>query len=328
MSAHRKLRVHVENDPRAEAALRLTPERFDAALADRTGLRERLSVSFNQEPEAFAATAGDAEIIFAGRKIATLDAVPGLRWVQSVSAGVEGMLPYLPADVVLTNASGVHGDKAAEFVLASVLMLQYRIPQFVADQRQRLWRPEFCGTVKGRTATLLGVGAIGAASAEKLKLMGLRTQGISRRGGPRDHIDVSVGFEELDSVLPQTDVLISSAPLTAETAGLIDRRRLDLLPQHAGVVIVGRAGVFDCTALVAKLRDGTLGGAVLDVFPVEPLPPEHEIWAAPNLLMTPHCSVDDHEVYLDRCLDIFVDNLARFADGQPLRNQVDPSLGY
>jgi phosphoglycerate dehydrogenase-like enzyme len=117
-------------------------------------------------------------------------------------------------------------------------------------------------------------------------------------------------------------------PLTGETAGLIDRRRLDLLPGHAGVAIVGRAKVFDCDALVAKLHEGTLGGAVLDVFPEEPLPRESPFWSVPNLVMTPHCSVDDHSVYMDRCAGIFADNLERYLAGAPLRNVVEPDRGY
>jgi phosphoglycerate dehydrogenase-like enzyme len=132
----------------------------------------------------------------------------------------------------------------------------------------------------------------------------------------------------MDSVLPASDFLISSAPLTPLTEGMMGRKQLDLLPAHAGVVIVGRAKVFDCDALVAKLHEGSLAGAVLDVFPIEPLPENHPIWKTPNLIMTPHCSVDDHNVYLDRCLDIFHDNLVRYLDGKPLKNLVDSRLGY
>jgi phosphoglycerate dehydrogenase-like enzyme len=137
-----------------------------------------------------------------------------------------------------------------------------------------------------------------------------------------------VTFAELDPVLPGTDFLVSSLPLTKETEAAIDRRRLDLLPRHAGVAIVGRAKVFDCEALLGKLSDESLGGAVLDVFPEEPLPPESPVWTAPNLIITPHCSVDDHAVYMDRCVAIFADNLGRYLAGTPLRNVVDPERGY
>ena len=328
MTSNGGLLVHIENDPIAPEALHLTPERFGGALACRPGLQGRISVTFNDDPARFESIASDAEIILAFRKLDALRAVSRLRWVQTISAGVEAMLPYLPQQVVLTNASGVHGDKGAEFNLASVLMLNYRIPHFVTEQQQRRWRPEYGGTVEGKVATLLGIGAIGSPDARLWKSFGLRTQTISRTGGPRDNVDVSVSLADMDALLPDTDFLISTAPLTAETERIMNRQQLDLLPQRAGVVIVGRAKVFDCDALVAKLCGGSLAGAVLDVFPTEPLPTEHPIWLTPNLIMTPHCSVDDHGVYLDRCLDIFFDNLARYMEGRPLRNVVDRSLGY
>ncbi|OJY34029.1 MAG: hydroxyacid dehydrogenase [Rhizobiales bacterium 65-9] len=321
------MRIHVENDPASAEALKLTPERLNDALAARPDLRVNTVFSFNDAPARFADLARDAEIVFAGRKVNALG-LPNLKWLQSISAGVESMLPYLPPAAILTNASGVHGDKAAEFILASVLMLNFQIPRFVSDQQRQLWRPEFGGCLSGKVATLLGAGAIGSAAARLLRERGMRIQAITRSGGPREHVDVSKTVDEKDSLLPQTDFLIASAPLTPETKGMIDRRRLDLLPPRAGVVIVGRAGVFDCGALVDKLKDGTLSGAVLDVFPIEPLPQDHPIWTAPNLIMTPHCSVDDHSVYLDRCLDIFLDNLARYVSGRPLRNVVDRAAGY
>lgn len=326
--SEKRVRVHVESNPDAEHALRLAPHDLEAALAERALPRGRLDISFNEDPQRFEETAADAEILFAVRRPKSLAFAKGLRWVQSISAGVEGLLPLLPAGAVLTNASGVHRQKGGEFILASVLMLNYAIPKFATDKEQKLWAPRFEATVAGKRAMLLGVGAIGGEGARLLKLVGMTTIGVSRSGGPREHVDRSATFAELDGLLPDADFLVSSLPLTPHTAGLIDRRRLDLLPHHAGVAIVGRAKVFDCDALLAKLGDGTLGGAVLDVFPEEPVPPESPFWTAPNLVMTPHCSVDDHSVYMQRCVDIFADNLERYLSGAALRNLVDPARGY
>ncbi|RVA27037.1 D-2-hydroxyacid dehydrogenase, partial [Mesorhizobium sp. M7D.F.Ca.US.004.03.1.1] len=150
----------------------------------------------------------------------------------------------------------------------------------------------------------------------------------SRSAVPHPALDKSVSVDQLDSVLSETDVLVSTLPLTSATQGLIDSRRLALLGAGAGIIIVGRAKVFDCEALADALDAGRLSGAVMDVFPVEPLPPSHRLWSTRSLLMTPHCSVDDHVGYVDRCIAIFADNLTRMAKGEPLRNAVNPALGY
>ncbi len=161
-----------------------------------------------------------------------------------------------------------------------------------------------------------------------LRPFGCRLIGVTRSGRADADLDRCVGLDELDSVLAQADILVSTLPLTPETRNLIDRRRMDLLPRGAGVVIVGRALVFDFTALLDRLDDGSLGGAVLDVYPVEPVPDGDRLWTTPRLIMTPHCSVDDHSTYLDGCISIFVDNLERYLAGAVLKNVVDPTLGY
>jgi phosphoglycerate dehydrogenase-like enzyme len=323
-----RILVHIENNPETEPGLRFTPGHLERVLSAHAGLRDRLSVTVNDDPARTADLAAGAEILFAVRRPKALAAARRLKWVQSISAGIEGLLPLLPPGAMLTNASGVHREKGGEFILAAVLMLNYAIPRFATDKEHRRWAPRFESTVKGKRAMLLGVGAIGGEGARLLRLVGATTIGVSRSGGPREHVDRSITFAEMDALLPQTDFLVSSLPLTSETAGLFDRRRLDLLPRHAGVVIVGRAKVFDCDALLAKLDDDTLAGAVLDVFPEEPVPPQSPFWTTPNLVMTPHCSVDDHAVYMDRCVEIFSDNLGRYLAGTPLRNLVDRERGY
>jgi len=117
-------------------------------------------------------------------------------------------------------------------------------------------------------------------------------------------------------------------PLTPETNGLIGPAELDLLPKHAGVVNLGRGRVIDYDALRQKLQKGELSGAVLDVFYEEPLPADSPLWSTPNLILSPHCAVDDESVYVERCLDIFFGNLKRFLAGRPLENVVDTRLGY
>jgi phosphoglycerate dehydrogenase-like enzyme len=321
------VRIHVENNPESEPALRFTPEHLKRILAAGPALRGAVSITVNDDP-ARTDELAEAEILFAVRKPRSLSPAKRLKWVQSISAGVEGLLPLIPPGAKLTNASGVHREKGGEFILAAVLMLNYAIPRFATDKEHRRWAPRFESTVRGKRAMLLGVGAIGGEGARLLNLLGVTVVGVSRSGGAREHLDRSITFGEVDRFLPETDFLVSSLPLTRETEGLIDRRRLDLLPRRAGIVIVGRAKVFDSDALLAKLRDDTVGGAVLDVFPEEPVPQDSPFWTTPNLVMTPHCSVDDHAVYMDRCVEIFADNLGRYLASEKLRNLVDPERGY
>src|SRR4051794_39524764 len=137
----RVVRVHVENNRDAERALAVTPEHLTSSLGKYPGLADRVSVTFNDDPEQFANIAADAEVLFTGRKPKSLAFAKALRWVQSTSAGVEALLPILPSGAVLTNASGVHREKGGEFILAAVLMLNYAIPRFASDKVAKTWKP-------------------------------------------------------------------------------------------------------------------------------------------------------------------------------------------
>ena len=325
------MRIHIENDPRGAEALRLSPQRLRDALVV-AGLHDgTIEVTENANPDATAEAVRGTEVLFACRKLsiaAVKRAVPSLSWVQVISAGVEQLVADLPEDVVLTNASGVHGEKGGQFALAAALMLAFRIPAFSTDKVERRWQPSFGGPASGRRVLLLGVGGIGAAAAPLRRSQGMIVTGLTRSGRSNVRLDRCVGTDALDTVLSDTDILISTLPLTADTRNLMDRQRLERLPEGAGVAVLGRAAVFDYEALADLLEQGRLDGAVLDVFPQEPLSSDHRLWRTPRLVMTPHCSVDDHTVYLDRCIEIFIENVRRRRDGLPLRNVVDPALGY
>ena len=325
------MRVHIENDPKAALALRLPVERLRDALATAGLLDDAIRISENADPGATETAIAGADVLFACRKLSLAEvkrAAPALTWVQVISAGVEHLVADLPDGVILTNASGVHGEKGAEFALAAALMLTYRIPAFASDKIERRWDPSFGGPGRGRHVLLLGVGGIGAAAASLLRRQGFVVTGLTRSGRSDVPLDRCVRTDHLDAVLAETEILISTLPLTSETRQLMDRARLERLPEGAGVAVLGRADVFDYDALADLLDEGRLGGAVLDVFPQEPLPADHRLWRTPRLIMTPHCSVDDHAVYMDRCLGIFVENVRRRRDGLPLSNVVDRTRGY
>ncbi|MFJ5161573.1 D-2-hydroxyacid dehydrogenase [Pantoea sp. NPDC088449] len=323
------MHIHIENDASAPHALHLSLEQLQQQLDAHAQLRNHFTLSENSDAAQTASFLARCDILWSGRKLA-LDqfSTPRLGWVQVMSAGVEQWLAHWPPGVTLTNASGVHGDKGAEFILMAALMFNFGIPGFLQDQAQRVWHPAFGGCARGKTVLLLGVGGIGAAAANLLSAQGYRVIGVTRSGQCDANVARCIRIDAMDDVLPQVDVVVSTLPLTPQTHNLFDRQRLDRLPARAGIVIVGRADVFDYSALREKLQAGELAGAVLDVYPQEPLPADDPLWHTPGVVMTPHCSLDDHSAYLAGCLEVFLDNLARFRQGQPLRNQVDAARGY
>ncbi len=329
--ADRPLRIHIQNAPPAPDSLILERHQLEAALSDNATFKNTnwtVSIDYGGEqiPDGL-----DAEIIITLAKIdvgVAAKEVPGLHWVQTTFAGVEGMLDRLPKGFKITNASGVHAEKGGEFILAAALLLAYQIPQFVTDRQDKSWSPLFGPVLAKHRVTILGVGAIGAAGAENLRMHGAAVTGVTRSGRARTKLDRIANLDDLDEVLAETDILVSTLPDTPDSRNLINRRRIGLLPKGAGVVVVGRAPALDYDAIMDRLDDGTLRGAVLDVFPEEPIPKRDRVWKTPRLIMTPHCSVDDHTVYIDRCVDIFVDNLERYLSGRKLKNLVDVKRGY
>jgi phosphoglycerate dehydrogenase-like enzyme len=330
MAAARPVAVHVHNDPGQGAVFAVTPDRVAAASRRHARLARRIAVGYSDDAPALEAALRNAEVLIVGHfEPGGLSArAPRLRWIQSTNAGVEDVASHLPAGVLLTNASGVHGPKGAEFALTALLMLNHAVPHFVTRQRERRWDQRFTSTIDGKTAVLLGVGAIGTAVARLLRRFGVRVLGVRRSGRPHRLVEEMYRTSELAKVLPRADFLVVTTPLTPETRGLLGRRELDLLPRHAGLVNLGRGAVLDADALADKLERGELAGAVLDVLPQEPLPPASRLWTTPNLVITPHCAVDDGERYVARCLDVFFENLDRYLSGRRLTNLVDPKLGY
>jgi phosphoglycerate dehydrogenase-like enzyme len=325
-----KRQIHIQNPPLAVGALRLDRERLELALAGR-GLANAFSVSDGEGSERLPEGASNAEILLLLTK-APLDearrVAPKLKWVQTAYAGMEETVPSLPKGLLVSNASGVHAEKGAEYVLTAALMLNSAIPQFIENKSGAAWKPIYTPTLRTKRVTMLGVGAIGGAAAVLLKRMGCVVWGVTRSGNANVDLDGVVDTSGIDELLLKTDILVSTLPDTPDSDGLIDRSRVDALPHGAGIVSVGRAPALDYEAILDRLNAGSLVGAVLDVFPKEPIPKNSKIWRTPRLIITPHCGIDDHSTYIDRCLDIFLDNLERDLAGEKLRNLVDPSRGY
>jgi phosphoglycerate dehydrogenase-like enzyme len=288
--------------------------------------------TFGTTPDAFEAALAEAEVLLLTGQAPLHDLArraPRLRWISYTSAGVEWLVKLdLPPGVTLTNASGTHEPKAAEFALTAVLMLNAFIPHLMTMQRAHRWSPRSGATLAGRTALILGMGALGGGAATALKAQGIRVIGNRSSGQPHPAVDVMTSGDGFRAHLPEAEFLVIALPLTAATHGLIGAAELDLLPRGAGVVNIGRGEQLDAEALVARLADGRLGGAVLDALPQEPLPATSPLWDAPNLIVTQHCGLYDPTAYGRRCLEAFRANLARFVAGEALHQVVGRERGY
>jgi glyoxylate/hydroxypyruvate reductase len=156
----------------------------------------------------------------------------------------------------------------------------------------------------------------------------MRVTGVRATSQPHPHCAEVVGTAELDRVLPRTEFLVLACPLTEATRGLMDRRRLGLLPRGAGVVNIGRGALVDQDALCDLLDEGHVSGAVLDVFTPEPIPAGHRLWSTRNLIISPHTAADDPNTYNPCSLDLFFANLRAWREGKPMPNLFDTTRGY
>jgi len=256
---------------------------------------------------------------------------PELRWVQATSSGIGGFLQRTgldQSDITFTTAAGVHAVPLAEFALTGVLYFVKELPLLAARQAERLWVRYTTRQLAGRRAMVVGLGRVGQKVADVFCAMGTEVWGVARDGN-LDLASVSrvVDVAGMDALLPEVDAIVLCCPLTPQTKGLLDRRRLRLLPAGAIVVNIARGPVIDEPALVEALADGHLGGACLDVAAVEPLPPESPLWGMRNVLISPHSAstVDTENAALT---ELFCDNLRRWLDGRPLQNVYSREKGY
>lgn len=256
----------------------------------------------------------------------TLFCCPSLQWIQTVSAGVDHLLP-LESRIAVTSASGIHDQALADYVICAVLMSNLSFPKFFRQQRARIWEPVELLPARERSLAILGLGGIGTLAAEKARRLGMRVVGVKARPEIRPpSVDEVYGVERLGEVVASADFLAVTLPLTPQTRGLVGAELLQTMKPGSVLINISRGGIVDEKALVTALKGGPLGGAICDVFATEPLPPESELWGLENLLITPHTG--DIRDWKSRVVELFCDNLARWRSGTTLRNRVDPERGY
>ncbi len=286
------------------------------------------------DPAAFIANAADAEIIFSKQfPPGTLAVADKLRWVQAGTAGVNHLLVsgLGDGDICLTNARDAHGIPIAEQILAMMLAFATGLHTLIRAQTAHTWvatqviREKF--ELAGQTLCIVGVGDIGGTLAHKAKQLGLRVLGVRRTATPHRDIDGLYAPNQLLTALPQANHVALCLPLTAATTGLIGQAELRAMKPTAYLYNVGRGASIDASALLRALQENWIAGAGLDVTDPEPLPPDSPLWALPNVILAQHTS-GSSPYNADRITDIFLDNLQRYRQGEPLRNVVDKSQGY
>ena len=257
---------------------------------DRTAEKTGFSTTYFANRDALAAEIGAFEVLFGYIPPSLLAGAERLRWFCAASAGVDHLLEdslWPSPDCLLSNSSGAYGPTISEHVLMVLLMLLRRMPEYQADLRERRW--SFYSPIRSITGSrivMLGTGDIGANTARRLKALGASVTGVCRSGRSGEAaFDWVVPIGALDSVLPEADALIMALPATGETAGILSRERIALLPERAFVVNVGRGSAVDQTALAEALRAGRIAGASLDVMTPEPLPEDDPLWDCPNLFV-------------------------------------------
>lgn len=305
-----------------------------AAACDRAGAcGQGHTVSIGSTQEAFADAMRTAEAVIADAGVLRAQLplrAPRLKLIFLTNAGLDSLAPFdwLPPGAILLNNRGTHAAKAGEFGLMALLMLANRVPRMVTQQRQGVWTEIWGSVLAGRTVTIIGLGTLGGAVAGHAARLGMHVTGVRANPAPHEACARVAGTTELDAILPETEFLVLACPLTPATHGIMDRRRVDLLPVGAGVVNIGRGALLDQDALCDRLDAGTLGGAVLDVFTPEPIPSGHRLWTTPDLIISPHTSADDPHTYNADSLDIFFANLRALQEGRPLPNRFDTGRGY
>ena len=280
--------------------------------------------------------ADDCEILFGHCSQRVIASAKNLKWFCCCWAGVDRFCKdelYQNPDCLLSNSSGAYGVTIAEHLIMVSLTLLRRQMEYTELIRNRGWDtlPGNIRSLYGCRITVLGTGDIGTQFARRARAFSpAKIVGVRRSAKPGDPaFDEIRANAELDAILPETDLLVMALPNTPDTAGTLSRERMALLPKGALVVNVGRGTAVDQDALIDALNSGHLGGAALDVVVPEPLPADHPLRDAKNILLTPHVAGNTTLPYTQqRTVDMFIEDLDNYAAGKPLRRAVDRKKGY
>lgn len=286
----------------------------------------------------FLAMLGQAEILydFPRRHLRNLTQVaPRLRWVQGSMAGAGELAQragLLDTDVAVTTASGIYSEPLAEFTMLALLSHVKDYGRLRADQSAKYWNERPVDTLDGKTLCIVGLGSIGREIVRRARAFGMRIIGVKRTITAEDRArgEAEELFETdgLKEAFARADYIAATLPNTPETEHLINGEAIASMRPGAYFINVGRGRVVDEAAMIVALREGRLSGAALDVFEVEPLPPESPLWEMENVIVSPHSTDNVPAMINPRQADLFCENLRRYLAGEPLKNELDKKLMY
>jgi len=295
------------------------------------GLADRVVVDTlprKEKPSADQMARTEALIAYAAPP-GLLPAMPKLRWVQSMTAGVEGWiaLPDLPPNLTLTCARGTHRESMPENIIGALLYVAKPYAAAVENQKHGKWVHSPAQPLTGKTLGILGLGAIAQDVARIAAALGLRVIGTKRRPEPMAHVAEVLPADRTPEVLAQSDFVLLLLPATKETDNIINAERLGMMKPGAWLLNFGRGHLINDADLVAAVKAGKIAGAMLDVFRQEPLPADHPFWRTEGIIVLPHIG-GPHPQRDSIVARLFVDNLGRFLEGKPLKEVVDCKAGY
>jgi phosphoglycerate dehydrogenase-like enzyme len=296
-----------------------------AGLADRV-LVDTLRRTENPSAEQLARTEA---LMAVGVPPGLLSAMPKLRWVQAMTAGVEGWLalPDLPATLTLTCARGTHRESMPENIIGALFYVAKPYAAAVENQKDRRWLHSVAQPLTGKTLGILGIGAIGQEVARIAAVLSMRVIGTRRRPEPVTNVAKVLPPDRTSEVLAESDFLLLLLPATPETDNFINAERLGKMKASAWLLNFGRGHLVKDDDLIAAVKAKKIAGAVLDVFRQEPLPADHPFWTTEGIIVLPHIG-GPHPQRDNIVARMFVDNLGRFLDGKPLKEVVDCKAGY
>lgn len=296
-----------------------------AGLADRVAV-DTLPRKEKPSPEQLART----EALMAGAVPAgLLPSMPRLRWAQAMSAGVDNWLalPDLPPGLTLTCARGTHTESMPENIIGALFHVAKPYAQVAEYQKQGKWVHTVAQPLTGKTLGILGLGVIGQEVARIAVALGMHVIGTKRRPTRIPNVAEVLPPSQTDEVLSQSDFVLLLLPATPDTENFIDAKRLARMKPSAWLLNFGRGQIVNDADLMAATKEKKIAGALLDVFRKEPLPSQHPFWTAPGIVVLPH--IGGPHPQRDRFVArLFVENLKRFLDGEPLREVVDRTAGY